>query len=244
MRGRDVWILKHALIRDAASDSLLRSVRRSIHGKIVRHLQERPERQPGLIAQHAEPAGATDAAIANYLEAGDDGIRRSANTEAVSAYRNALRCILMLPEGEARDAQEINVLIAMGEPFIASRGYGAEVLGQTYTRARELCERIGARGQLFDALRGLWSHRYDHGDFEYCLQLTGTLIDLAAELGGGLFKSIALRAHAPTRDPSRLPAASIRTAASHFTARTRRSRRGSCCPRSLPSAAGWLGPGM
>jgi class 3 adenylate cyclase/tetratricopeptide (TPR) repeat protein len=197
-RVRDAWVFKHALIRDAAYDSLLHSVRRSIHGRIVHYLQARPERHPDLIAQHAELAGATETAIANYLEAGADATRRSANVEAISAYRNALRCILTLPEGEGRDAIEIRCLIAMGVPLIASRGYAAEVVGQTYTRARDLCERSGARGQLFDALRGLWSYRYNHGEFEHCLTLTTQLIALAEDLGGGLIKSLALRAHGST----------------------------------------------
>jgi class 3 adenylate cyclase/tetratricopeptide (TPR) repeat protein len=197
-RGRDAWVFKHALIRDAAYDSLLHSVRRSIHGRIVHHLQARPERHPDLIAQHAERAGVMEAAIENYLEAGADATYRSANAEAISAYGNALRCIRTLPEGAARDAAEIRGLLAMGVPIIASRGHAAEAVGQTYGRARDLCERVGARGQLFDALRGLWCHRYDHGDFETCLKLTGTLIDLAAELGGGLFMAIALRAHGST----------------------------------------------
>ena len=197
-RGRDAWVFKHALIRDAAYDSLLHSARRTIHGRIVLHLQTRAEPYPDLIAQHAELAGAMETAIANYEQAGADATRRSANAEAISAYGNALRCIRTLPESPARDAAEIRCLIAMGAPIIASRGYAAEAVGQTYARARDLCERIGARGQLFDAIRGLWSHSYDHGEFDTCLQLTATLMDLADELGGGLVKSIALRAHGST----------------------------------------------
>ncbi len=197
-RGRDAWVFKHALIRDAAYDSLLHSARRTIHGRIVQHLQARAEPHPDLVAQHAELAGAMDTAIANYELAGADATRRSANAEAISAYGNALRCIRTLPEGDARDATEIRCLIAMGVPIIASRGYAAEAVGQTYARARDLCERTGARAQLFDALRGLWSHSYDHGKFDICLQLTATLMDLADELGGGLVKSIALRAHGST----------------------------------------------
>lgn len=197
-RRKETCIFKHALIRDAAYDSLLQSARRKIHGRIARHLQERPERQPDLIAQHAERAGAVEMAIENYLEAGAVASRRSANTEAVRAYQSALRCILTLPEGEARNVAEIECLISMGLPLIASRGYASEAVEGTYTRARELCERIGARGQLFDALRGLWSNRYNQGDFRYCLTLTTDLIGLAEELGGGLVKSIALRAHGST----------------------------------------------
>ncbi|MCU0902586.1 MAG: AAA family ATPase [Tabrizicola sp.] len=197
-RGRDAWVFKHALIRDAAYDSLLHSTRRAIHGRIVQHLQARAEPHPDLIAQHAELAGAMELAIANYELAGADATRRSANAEAISAYGNALRCIRTLPESPGRDANEIRCLIAMGAPIIASRGYAAEAVGQTYARARDLCERIGARAQLFDALRGLWSHTYDHGKFDTCLQLTATLMDIADELGGGLVKSIALRAHGST----------------------------------------------
>lgn len=197
-RGRDAWVFKHALIRDAAYDSLLHSARRTIHGRIVQHLQARAEPLPDLIAQHAELAGAMETAIANYEQAGADATRRSANAEAISAYGNALRCVRTLPESPARDTAELRCLIAMGAPIIASRGNAAEAVGQTYARARDLCERIGARAQLFDALRGLWSHNYDHGKFDACLELTATLMSLADELGGGLVKSIALRAHGST----------------------------------------------
>lgn len=196
--GEDAFVFNHALIRDAAYDSLLLSTRRMIHAAIARELDKADPRQPDLIARHAERAGEIALAIANYMEAGAEAHRRSANVEAVSAYGHALRCILTLPEGPDRDRQEIDCRLAQGVPLIASRGYAAEVVQESYLRARALCEKTGEEDRLFDALRGLWTNRYNQGDFEGALSLTTTLIELAERLGSGLKQAIALRTHGST----------------------------------------------
>src|SRR5205823_1219297 len=77
---------KHALIRDAAYESLLRSQRRQHHRKIAEVLQERfgdvVEAQPELLAHHFTEARATEEAIPYWQRAAQQALQRSANREA------------------------------------------------------------------------------------------------------------------------------------------------------------------
>jgi predicted ATPase len=46
--------------------------------------------------------------------------------------------------------------VALGPAWIAVKGYGASEVGQTYTRAHELCRQLGDPPQLIPVLVGLW----------------------------------------------------------------------------------------
>src|SRR6266516_2667382 len=61
------YLFKHALVQDAAYQSLLRSARRDHHQRIARALEERfpelVETQPELLARHCAEAGQTEKAV-------------------------------------------------------------------------------------------------------------------------------------------------------------------------------------
>src|SRR5207245_49698 len=79
---------KHALIQDAAYQSLLRSTRQQHHQRIAQVLEERfPETcalQPELLAHHYTEAGLHTQAVAYWQQAGQRAIQRSAYAEAIS----------------------------------------------------------------------------------------------------------------------------------------------------------------
>src|SRR5262249_20594866 len=64
-----LYSFKHALVRDAAYESLLKSRRQQLHGQIARTLEERfadlLASQPEIVAHHFTQAGLADSAI-NY----------------------------------------------------------------------------------------------------------------------------------------------------------------------------------
>ena len=82
-----VYSFKHALVRDAAYESLLKSRRQQLHGQIARALEERfadiVASQPEIVAHHFTEAGLVDPAIDYWLKAGNLALSRSANAEAV-----------------------------------------------------------------------------------------------------------------------------------------------------------------
>ena len=80
------YSFKHALVQDAAYQSLLRSKRQQLHGRIAKVLEQRfPDTvaaEPELLAHHYTAAGLTAQAIAHWRKAGARAIERSANAEA------------------------------------------------------------------------------------------------------------------------------------------------------------------
>jgi class 3 adenylate cyclase/tetratricopeptide (TPR) repeat protein len=193
------YTFKHALVRDAAANSLLLSERRRIHAAIADALATSSPLGPSeLIAQHAETAGLGEIAIQQWLRAGHGAADRYANIEAVSYFERALKLVLSKTEGEARDKHELEVLIALGVPQIAAQGYASPAVERIYSRARTLCERLGDQEHLFFVLRGLWNCVFDRADLEQSLEIANTLLDRAKQ-GSDLEMGLAYRAVGATR---------------------------------------------
>jgi len=84
---------KHALIQDAAYDSLLKSRRQALHRRAAEVLRDDPERaaaEPEVIAHHFTEAGLDDLAIEWWGKAGDQALRRSAFQEAIAHLGKAI----------------------------------------------------------------------------------------------------------------------------------------------------------
>ena len=98
---------KHALVRDAAYESLLKSTRQSHHGRIARTLArdfpETAESQAELVAQHFTEAGLSDEAIVYWHRAGQWAAERSANIEAIAHLRMGLELLRTLHAAPERD---------------------------------------------------------------------------------------------------------------------------------------------
>ena len=139
------YLFKHALVRDAASGTLLRDRRRRLHGAIAHALEERfPElaaTAPELIAHRARPA--RPSCVRQWLEAGRRSAARSADREAVSHLRRGLEVLASLPASTERDRLELDLQLAIGTPLIVLHGWGGQPVATAYERAGTLCERLG-----------------------------------------------------------------------------------------------------
>ena len=96
-----VFTFKHALVRDAAYDTLLKSRRKELHGRIARVLEERfpatADAEPELLAYHLTEAVQTERAIGYWCKAGELALRRMALTEAISHLTKGLELVATLP---------------------------------------------------------------------------------------------------------------------------------------------------
>jgi predicted ATPase len=177
------YIFKHALIQDAAYQSLLKSRRQQYHRQIARTLQERfletVETQPELLAHHYTEAGFFEQAIPYWQKAGQRATERSANTEAISHLTKGLELLKSLPDTPERIQQEIALQIALSAPLIAAKGYTASGLENIYTRARELCQQVGQTPQLFPVLFRLRSFYLVRAELQIARELGEQLVDLA-----------------------------------------------------------------
>jgi class 3 adenylate cyclase/predicted ATPase len=177
------YTFKHALVQDAAYQSLLRSTRQQYHQRIAQVLAERfaeiVETQPELLAHHYTEAGLHEQAISDWQRAGQQALQRSANSEAVQHLRMGLELLAMLPETPTRAQQELDLQITLGPALIAAKGMAAPEVEQTYARARALCQQLGETPQLFPTLRGLCWFYFTRGELLMARELGEQLYRLA-----------------------------------------------------------------
>jgi class 3 adenylate cyclase/tetratricopeptide (TPR) repeat protein len=104
---------KHALIRDAAYEALLKSRRKDLHRLIAQTISENfpalKEAQPEVIARHWTEASETERAIAEWSQAGKVAKARGAFKEALESYRRGLEMLQLLPESSERDVRELAI---------------------------------------------------------------------------------------------------------------------------------------
>jgi predicted ATPase len=159
---QSTYVFKHALIQDAAYESLLKSTRQQYHQRIAEVLEaqfpETAEAQPELVAHHYMEAGLIEQAVGYWQKAGQSAVQRSAHVEAISHLTKGLELLKMLPETLERTQHEVDIHIALGASLIATQGFAAPEVAQTYTYARQLCQHLEDPYQLFTVLRGLWTY--------------------------------------------------------------------------------------
>jgi class 3 adenylate cyclase/predicted ATPase len=181
------YIFRHALIQDAAYQSLLRSTRKRYHKHIAQTLAERfpeiKETQPELLARHYTEAGLIAQAIPYWLQAGQQAGRRSAHVEAINHLTRGLDLLATLPDSPERAQQELALQMALGTSLLATKGYAAPELGKAYTRAHELCRQLGETPQLFPVLAGLRLFYTVHGEIRTARELGEELLRLAQSAG-------------------------------------------------------------
>ena len=110
---------KHALIQDAAYESLLKIRRQALHGRAAEALLA-AEAEPEAIAHHFTEAGLDNAAIEWWGKAGDQALRRSAFQEAIAHLGKA---IALADKADVSDRQQ-KLHVTYGNALIATRGYG------------------------------------------------------------------------------------------------------------------------
>src|SRR2546426_2437201 len=85
----------------------------------------------------------------------------------------------MLSETLERHQQKVAMYIALGASLLATKGYAAPEVGETYTYARQLCQHLEDPYQLFPVLRGLWSYYYVRAELQTAYTLGEQLLALA-----------------------------------------------------------------
>ena len=182
---QSTYVFKHALIQDAAYESLLKSTRQQYHQRIALVMEaqfpETAEAQPEFVAHHFTEAGLTEQAVHYWYHAGQQAIQRSAHVEAISHLRQGLELLQTLPEAPDRVQREVDMLIALGASLIVTKGWAAPEVGETYTYAQQLCQHLEDPYQRFPVLRGLWSYYVVRAELQTAHTLGEQLLTLAQQ---------------------------------------------------------------
>ncbi len=164
------YFFKHALVRDAAYQSLWERDRRRFHLAIALVLSEQfPDliaTQPEMAARHYAGAALPARAIEHWERASRLALSRSAHEEAITHLRSGLALVADLHADEARDRAELRLQLLLAGQLIATVGYGAESVGQVYQRAAELCRASGDAAALLKVQLGLEGYYFMRADFE------------------------------------------------------------------------------
>jgi class 3 adenylate cyclase/predicted ATPase len=179
---RSTYTFKHALIQDAAYQSLLKRTRRELHERIAdamgRRSGDSSDAPPELAARHYELAGRIEPAIAGYRRAAETAAERSGHSEALAHLRKAIGLCAKLPEGTERIRLEVELQMALGASVIATSSYADPAIEQAYGRARELCERLGDEAEVAYALAGLSIYRLNKGEVGLGAELAERVLEI------------------------------------------------------------------
>jgi TOMM system kinase/cyclase fusion protein len=180
------YVFKHALIQDAAYQSLLRSTRQQYHQRIAQVLAaqfpETAEMQPELLAHHYTEAGLSAQAIPYWQQAGQRALERSATLEAVAHLTKGLEVLGTLPDTPERAQQELAMQITLGPALMTTKGFLVQEVEHAYTQARALCQQVGDARQLFSALWGLWYLHLVRGQLQRAHEVGEELLGVARQL--------------------------------------------------------------
>ena len=185
--GRELYVFKHALVRDAAYESLLRRTRQHYHERLASVLQERfPEvslEQPELIAHHLTGAGKDEQAIAFWEAAGQRALARTAMHEAAAHLRHAIESVLRLPEEPRWLDRELDLQNGIAPVLMTVHGWGATHVRHACERARDLASQLGRFDKIYPAVWGLWTYYFLRGEMDEAAVTAKSALEMAEASG-------------------------------------------------------------
>jgi class 3 adenylate cyclase/predicted ATPase len=154
------YTFKHALLQDAAYETLLRSQRAALHARLVEVLLEQnpdvEERHPGLLGHHCAHAGKVEEAAAYYRRAGERSAERAALAETRGHLERGLALIAALPDREERAILEVELKLALGRVLLSTQGNADIEAGNAFEEAVVLCRGLNRVELRTRALWGWW----------------------------------------------------------------------------------------
>ncbi|HUR52761.1 MAG TPA: AAA family ATPase, partial [Gemmataceae bacterium] len=160
---RCTYTFKHALIQDAAYQSMVKKRRQQFHQTVAEKLEQRfpetAEKQPELIAHHLTEGGQPARAVGYWLKAGQRAQDSFANAEAFRHLTRGLELLAAVPDGPDRHRLELAFQLRLAEVQIQQKGYAADEVGVILERAKSLAEQVGDPPSMFFTLRGRWGWR-------------------------------------------------------------------------------------
>jgi len=187
------YAFKHALVQEAAYQTLLRSRRRELHARIAEVLEQQfpqiARNAPELVAHHWSEAGEASRAVAGWLAAGERTSERSEYREAIGHLRTGVELIPQLGDPAEKRDRELALLLVLGPALIMAEGAGTPEVGRLYSRALQLCTGLPKSKQHFAASWGWWRASMNHHSGR---ERADQLLHLAEELGD---PALLLQAH-------------------------------------------------
>ncbi|WP_043162570.1 adenylate/guanylate cyclase domain-containing protein [Bradyrhizobium sp. Ai1a-2] len=177
------YSFKHALVQEAAYESLLKSRRQLLHKHIGDVLRDQfpsmAETEPEVVAFHFTQAGLGGVALEWWRKAGQQALKRSAYSEAIAHLGKAVAIADELPDAPDRVMSRLHLQIAYGRALRGSLGHSAPETVAAWTRARQFASGINDPVELAPIHSGLFNACLTHGEIAPMRQLADAIIDVA-----------------------------------------------------------------
>jgi tetratricopeptide (TPR) repeat protein len=183
-----VYTFKHVLVQDAAYDSLLKSRRQELHGKIARAIEQSfPDiktTEPEVLARHLTAASLAEAAIPLWQAAGELALKRhGALTEAIAHLDRGLELVSTLPWSSERDASELELRTSLGTAWMALKGWFSPEVWTSLHPALALAKSLERHDVLVPILWGLTLNVLTQGRVAEALPWAEEMLDIARATG-------------------------------------------------------------
>jgi class 3 adenylate cyclase/tetratricopeptide (TPR) repeat protein len=154
------YTFKHALVQDAAYDSLLKSKRQQVHAQIAEVLEtafrDRVANEPELLAYHHTQAGHLTEAIPLWQKAGESALTRVALQESVAHLQEGLAIVNRLTPSVERDSLELSLRMPLHSARLQWHGWAAPDVGVNAAAIVRLAETQTKPQSLLIGLWGMW----------------------------------------------------------------------------------------
>jgi tetratricopeptide (TPR) repeat protein len=206
---KDQWVFRHALLRQAAYQGLLRSKRIQYHGQIAAYMQTHQvdliRRTPSVLTNHLLLAEQFIPAIRNYHRVSQWAMFQGAFEDAEAHITDAIALCNQVPDAVDARALEISCQATRGAIFMQTQGFATKPVQQVFARISELA----AQQNAFSADNG----PAFYGSFTYALS-TGNKSN--AEWFGYKLRETAAKVTLPEKQYDLQQAASNADVAFHF----------------------------
>jgi tetratricopeptide (TPR) repeat protein len=192
-----IYLFKHALVQDAAYDSLLKRRRQELHAKIARVIEQHfptiKATEPEVLAHHLTAAGLTDAALPLWQAAGELAFKRLALAEAIAHLNQGLELVATMSRSSERDASELGLRTRLGPAWQALKGWPAPEVWSSLHPALALAKSLERHDALAPILWGMFHNVLTQGRVAESLPWAQQMLDLAQATGDA---NLLITAHA------------------------------------------------
>ena len=184
------YTFKHALVQDAAYESMLRDRRVALHERVAELLGQREpgltEVSPELLGHHYAEARRTEEAARHFLRAAQRSVERSALPEARAHLARGTSLAGELPPGPIRYRLETEAHLLLGNVQMSLSGFGSPEHGEAFAQAAMSCRRLERTDPshlrfTLRALYGDWTCKLHRGDLAAALPVAEELRQFGLE---------------------------------------------------------------
>ncbi len=182
--NQETYQFKHALIRDTAYHSMLKSQRKNLHHHVAKIMEsdfpDISKKQPEILAHHYTEAQEFEMSLPLWLQAGQVATQKNANLEAIAHLEKGISLLPEIQDEKIRISLELDFRLTLGGAFVVAYGFPHPKVGETFNKARELARHIEISPKLALILMNLLSYYFNTEDYESNKELTEYTFQLAS----------------------------------------------------------------